>query len=107
MKYFACNKLYITPQLILPQSVVEVGEGGVFKSHFLLTEEVRATEWLGGIIFLSTDSNLARLSAFDAWDFFCNQSLVNSVETKYVFHLSPFDFTNNGCLPQTRIRRLQ
>lgn len=105
MKYFACNKLYITPQLILPQSVVEVGEGGVFKSHFLLTEEIRATEWLGGIIFLSTDCNLACLPAAEAWNSFLTQSSV--IETKYVFHLSPFDFVNNCCLPQSRLKRLQ
>ncbi|MGL4520382.1 MAG: hypothetical protein ACRCUJ_12105 [Phocaeicola sp.] len=106
MKRFACNKLFVNPQLTYPQSVVEVGDGGLFLNHFLLTEEVRGTEWLGGLFFLSSDDSLERFSPQMVWEEFLTQSVEKEGHSLYVWHLFPFDFVNNCCMPQSRLRRL-
>lgn len=107
MKRFACHKLFITPQLVYPQSVVEVDAAGYFQNHFVLSQEVRGTAWIGGVCFLSPHLSLATLSAQAAWEQFCSHAACTDKEKPlYVWHLVPFDFVNNCCTNQTRLQQL-
>ncbi|MGL5959006.1 MAG: hypothetical protein ACRCZZ_10555 [Phocaeicola sp.] len=106
MRRFACHKLFLTPQLTFPQSVVEVVDGGVFNDSFLLKEEMQGTEWVGGVIFLSSQRELESLSPEEAWDAFLSCTDPQPVEKCLVWHLSSFDFSQNRATPQSRLKRL-
>lgn len=106
MKRFACHKLFVTPQLSYPQSVVEVDEAGTLQNHFLLTEEVGATEWVGGVFFLSPRNDLFHLSAQASWEEFSSQALQPEGQPLFVWHLNPFDFVHGCCTPQSKLRLL-
>ena len=53
IKNFACHKLYWNIDSFQEQSVVRVNGRGEVLSFQLLDEEIRHTEWIGGVIILS------------------------------------------------------
>ena len=53
MKNYACHRLYDSPDHYSGQSVVTLDECGQVVSYVPLTNELPATEWIGGVILLS------------------------------------------------------
>lgn len=102
MKRYACHRLYLTQNEFLRQSVVTVdGEGKVI-AHALMDAEIDHTEWLGGIVILSSLPKYEWKGDFET----VLHDLTKDVgQPLYAWHLSDFDFTNNACT-QTSVLRL-
>ena len=59
MKKYAALRLYYAPDKYQGQSVVTLNEQGEVLSFFSLDEETHTTEWVGGIIILSSKATIS------------------------------------------------
>ncbi len=97
MKRYACHRVYTQADHYLNQAFVAVDEKGMVVKYASFHEEIMATEWIGGVIFLS-DTNIAPNGDFETW----KSKHVKIGQTPfYAWHLSEFDFekgepTSNG-----------
>lgn len=106
MKKFACHRLYLTPHEYLRRASVTLDEQGRVAGYQLLTEETASTEWIGGVIFLlpqeeiASDANFIELLKADS----------KSKETTpplYAWHVSNYDFEQDCLTPQSVVQRLK
>lgn len=103
LRRYACHRVYDAPGHYLAPSVVTVDEEGRVVSYALLTEETAATEWIGGVIVLSSCPDLS----LDA-DFSSLWAAQPSADPSslYAWHINPFDFAREAGTSQSRLRRL-
>ena len=103
MKNYACHRLYDSPDHYSGQSVVTLDECGQVVAYVPLTNELPATEWIGGVILLSDKQELVHT------DTLTNQfrQLLSGVSPrKYAWHISAFDFQREEPISGCIIRRL-
>lgn len=103
IRRYACHRVYDTPCHYFSQSVISLNEEGMFVSCTPLSEETSFTEWIGGVIVLSSRKDLICEKDF--------QSLLHSMNQddsakRYAWHISSFDFANESLTPQSLIKRL-
>lgn len=106
MKKFACHRLYLTLHEYLRRASVTLDEQGRVANYQLLTEETASTEWIGGVIFLlpqeeiASDANFIELLKAES----------KSKETTpplYAWHVSNYDFEQDCLTPQSVVQRLK
>lgn len=106
MKKFACHRLYLTPHEYLRRASVTLDEQGRVTGYQTLTEETASTEWIGGVIFLlpqeeiASDANFIELLKADS----------KSKETTlplYAWHVSNYDFEQDCLTRQSVVQRLK
>ena len=106
MKKFACHRLYLTPHEYLRRASVTLDEQGRVADYQTLTEETASTEWIGGVIFLlpqeeiASDANVIELLKADS----------KSKETTlplFAWHVSNYDFEQDCLTPQSVVQRLK
>jgi len=101
MRRYACNRLYIN-NLCLSQAVVAINEKGKVEYYFLFSEELPATEWIGGVIVLSDKKE--RVGYSDFQDF--REQMTSTKQLVYAWHVSDFDFQKEDFTPQSVVSRL-
>lgn len=104
IKNFACHKLYWNIDSFQEQSVVRVNGRGEVLSFQLLDEEIRHTEWIGGVIILSPMIELSMVSDFKT--LLQDAYREEKVSPLYAWHVSHFDFTKEDINPQSILRKL-
>lgn len=104
MKKFACHRVYKAPNSFQGQSVISINDKGEVVSCSLLTNETHYTEWIGGIVVLSSNDELFLNNNF-SYFMHMNCSQVQNCPV-FAWHISPFDFEKEDCLPQSRLRKL-
>ena len=106
MKKFACHRLYLTPHEYLRRASVTLDEQGRVAGYQTLIEETASTEWIGGVIFLlpqeeiASDANFIELLKADS----------KSKETTlplYAWHVSNYDFEQDCLTRQSVVQRLK
>ena len=106
MKKFACHRLYLTPHEYLRRASVTLDEQGRVANYQLLTEETASTEWIGGVIFLlpqeeiASDANFTELLKADL-------NPKETTEPLYAWHVSNYDFEQECLTPQSVVQRLK
>lgn len=104
IKNFACHKLYWNIDSFQGQSVVSVNDRGEVISFQLLDEEIRHTEWIGGVIILSPMIELSMARDFKT---LLNDAFREKNDSHlYAWHVSHFDFTNENISSQSTLRKL-
>ena len=103
-KKYACHRVYDSPYHYLSQSVVSIDENGEVVECKPLTQETSFTEWIGGVIVLSPESELAHPIDFKT----LHQQTTKGNESfpLYAWHISDFNFQEETLTPQSLIRRL-
>lgn len=104
IKKFACHKLYLNFDSCQGQSVVCVNDRGEVLSFQLLDEEIRHTEWIGGVIILSPMIELSMARDFNT--LLCDAFRVQIDSPLYAWHVSHFDFTNGNISSLSTLRKL-
>ena len=101
---YACHRVYKVSGHYQSQSVVTITENGEFIDCRPLSHEIPFTEWIGGIVMLSSDSELSLPIDF---------KILRQQNTKgnesfplYAWHISDFNFQEETTTPQSVIRRL-
>ncbi len=102
MKRYACHRVYTSPKHYLNQAYITLDEQGEVVNYATFTEEVSATEWIGGVIFLS-DTTPAPTDDFQAW---AKKHIKNEGIPTYAWHLSEFNFEREEPTPTCIFRRL-
>ena len=102
MKKYACNRLYVSYNRYVSQSVVSIDEEGKVSGYSSLVEETASTEWIGGVIFLSDKERLASSSGFKV----LAQEITEGGCATYAWHISNFDFQQEELTSDSIIRRL-
>lgn len=101
---YACHRIYDAANHYFPQSVVSIdGEGSVLSIH-PLTEEISATEWLGGIIILSPFKSISEKG--EALTNLLTIQPAATPQSLYAWHLSAFDFEREKQTRASLLRRL-
>ena len=104
MKRFACHRVYKTPDIFQGQSVIEINDKGDVITCSLLNNETNYTEWIGGVVVLSSDDELFLENNFKYFlQKNCSQDQGNPV---FAWHISPCDFEKEDYLPISRLKRL-
>lgn len=103
IKNYACHRIYIGGQSILTQSIVSVTSNGEVVACTPLSEEIASTEWIGGIVVLSNQSEIVCRQDFPKW---IHQLVVDKQFPIYAWHISDFDFQQENLTKRSIIRRL-
>lgn len=103
MKKYAAHRLYYAPHKYQGQSAVVLNEEGKVHSFFPLEEETNATEWIGGIIILSTQ---AEINSEEDFRELLTQPQLSPEQCLYAWHVSHFDFINERPTPDSVLSRL-
>ena len=103
IKKYACHRIYKGSKSFLAQSVVSVASDGKVIACTPLSEEIASTEWIGGIVVLSNQSEIACRQNFPKWIY---QSVVDNQFPIYAWHISDFDFQQENLTERSIIRRL-
>jgi len=101
MKNYACHRVYTDADHYLKQAFVSIGEDGKIIRLGTFQEEMVATEWIGGVIFVTT-TEMAPNGDFHSW----TKQQKNGQTPVYAWHLSEFDFNREEPTPNCIIRRL-
>ena len=101
MRNYACHRVYTDADHYLKQAFVSIGEGGKIIRLGEFQEEMVATEWIGGVIFLTTTDEAPK-GDFHSWA----KQQKNGQTPVYAWHLSEFDFEREEPTPNCIIRRL-
>lgn len=101
MRNYACHRVYTDADHYLKQAFVSIGEDEKIIHLGTFQEEMVATEWIGGVIFLTT-TNEAPNGDFHSWA----KQQKNGQTPVYAWHLSEFDFEREEPTPNCIIRRL-
>ena len=59
MRRFACHYLYVSADGCYSKYVVELEDSGRVRAYFPLKEELSATQWIGGVIIITTRTRMA------------------------------------------------
>lgn len=105
MRRFACHRLYTSVADCRPQSVVELQADGTLHAVFPLQEEVSATQWIGGVIVLSSFPALT-LQAGETFSAFLQRATSPAGGSLYAWHITDFDLHRKSFRPDSRLRRL-
>ena len=103
MKKYAALRLYYAPDKYQGQSVVTLNEQGEVISFFSLDEEIHTTEWIEGIIILSSK---ATISIEENYNDLLTEEHYTANTPIYAWHLFPFDFKNGRPLPNSILKKL-
>ena len=103
MKRYACHRLYKSLDYYEGRSFVTLNDDGIVMETGPLTEEMAATEWIGGVIILSGKTEIPYDG--DAWSKFCCL-LSGDAPTIYAWHISTFDFQQGEPITGSVIRKL-
>lgn len=101
---FACHRLYWDIDSYQGQSVVSVNKKGEVLSSKLLDEEIEHTEWIGGVIILSSMKELSLKGGFNT--LLDNAFRIKKTSPLYAWHVSCFDFEKQDLGSQSILRRL-
>lgn len=106
MKRFAAHRLYLASERkMLVMQVVELDDLGNVNRIFPLAEEVRQTEWIGGIIVVTAE-NLQSVRDQSFRVFLSRLSAKPEKEIK-AWHVTSFDVSAMEFTSCSRIVRLQ
>lgn len=106
MKKFACHRLYLKPDECLKMACVTIDGEGRVAGYKPLTEETASTEWIGGVIFLLPQAEIASEANFhELWK--AGISLKDETKPLYAWHVSNFDFEHDCLTPQSVVQRLK
>lgn len=103
IKKYACHRIYVGGELILTQSVVSVIPLGEVVACLPLSEEIPATEWIGGIIVLSNQTEIACRPDFQTW---IHGVVIDRQLPVYAWHISDFNFQQESLTEQSVIQQL-
>ena len=98
---YACNRLYVGDRCF-PQSIVEVNNAGEVEGYTPLTQETPATEWIGGVIVLSGQSELPLHENTES----LLRTLTDGGRHDYAWHITNFNFQQEALTTASVIRRL-
>lgn len=104
MRKFACHRLYLACDNYWGQSVVTIQDDGRVISYSSLDSEIEHTEWLGGIIILSS---LSECSIGDDFKTMLRTLTERVGDTLYAWHVSDFDFSHDAFTSQSTINILK
>ena len=106
MKRFACHRLYGTDNLsdFHSKVIVCVDETGLYRSFSSLQDEVRDTEWIGGVVLLSDAVDVKLESDFAVM---LQKYISSGKGPTYAWHISDFDFAGENFTPRSVLRRLK
>lgn len=93
MKRFACHYLYVSADGCYSKYVVELDDDDRVSVYFPLKEELRSTQWIGGVIILSPLRELEFHPEEAFADFL--KRVVGDGEADvpvYAWHIADFDF---------------
>ena len=103
MKKYACHRLYQRIDRYDGQSFIALDEEGIVMESGPLTEEIAGTEWIGGVIVLSSKTHVPQdTRAMEAF----HHLLSGDAPKTYAWHISVFDFQQGSPIPGCIIRRL-
>lgn len=102
MNKYACHRVYIRQGQYLKQAFVTINEHGNLIDYATFSEEIRDTEWIGGVIVLS-DSAIASNEDFHTW---ASKHIKIGQSPVYAWHLSEYDFEQEEPTPNCIFRRL-
>lgn len=90
MRRFACHYLYVSADECYSRYVVEVNDNAEVNRFFPLTEEISATQWVGGVIILSAEAELPidRQESFHA---FLQRATAEAQGPRYAWHVMGVD----------------
>lgn len=103
-KNYACHRVYDGAHHFLSQSVVSINEDGEVMDCKPLSQETAFTEWIGGVIVLSTKKELTLPTDFDHLRQDATKG--NEKSPLYAWHISDFNFQEEALTSQSIIRRL-
>ena len=94
MKRYAAHRIYISPTQVVGRSVITLNEKGEAVAYEPFAAEVPYTQWIGGVIFLSSQE---KLTGEEIIRLFFTEKQEDGDETQsslplYAWHVSDFDF---------------
>ena len=104
MRKIACLRLYFSCDHYWGRSVVTIQDDGGVISYSSLASEIEQTEWLGGIILLSS---LSECSIGDDFKTMLRALTDKVGDTLYAWHVSDFDFLHDAFTSQSIINLLK
>ena len=113
MKRFAAHRIYIRPTLAVGRSVITLNSAGVVLSVEPFSAEIPATQWIGGVIFLSPKDGFTAEDAKVLCDAVktvseAEEGRVNGLEQPLLaWHAESFDFERNTLCADSRLYRLR
>jgi len=102
MKKYACHRVYTRPDHYLKQAFITINEQGNLINYAPFSEEIRNTEWIGGVIVLS-DSEKTPGNNWHSW---IREHTKDAGHLTYAWHFSEFDFEREEPTPTCVARRL-
>ncbi|WP_455672828.1 hypothetical protein [Phocaeicola sp.] len=105
MKRFACHRLYVSPGECYAKGVAELENDGRVCACFRLEEEISATQWIGGVIVLSSEESLERERG-ETFQAFVQRVLERAEGTVYAWHIADFDWVREEFTSQSKPVRL-
>ena len=106
MKKFACHRLYLTPDECLKMACVTIDGEGRVAGYKPLTEETASTEWIGGVIFLLPQAEIASEANFIELLKADSKSKETTLPL-FAWHVSNYDFEHDCLTPQSVVQRLK
>lgn len=90
MKRFACHYLYVSADGYYSRYVVEVNDNAEVIRYFPLIEEICATQWIGGVIVLSTAAEL-QIDKHESFSAFLQKATAETDGPRYAWHVMGVD----------------
>ena len=106
MKKFACHRLYLKPDECLKMACVTIDGEGRVAGYKPLTEETASTEWIGGVIFLLPQAEIASEANFIELLKADSKSKETTLPL-FAWHVSNYDFEHDCLTPQSVVQRLK
>ena len=112
MKRFAAHRIYIRPTLAVGRSVITLSNEGTVLAIEPFSAEVPATQWIGGVIFLSPQNTLTAEEASTLCDSVdrvseIEEGMVGSLKQPLLaWHTESFDFEKGTLYPDSRLFKL-
>lgn len=103
MKRFACHRVYSTTENLLHKAVVCIDEKGEVISCAPFDEEVPFTQWIGGVVLLTTTTQLELRADFKTT---LAELTILPNHPIHAWHLSPFDFEKEEITPDSILHQL-
>lgn len=92
MKRFACHYLYVSADGCYSKYVVELEDNNRVRKYFPLKEELCATQWIGGVIVISSLHELEIRSQEKFSDFLKRIMVETDTDAPvYAWHIADFD----------------
>lgn len=107
MKRFACHYLYVSEGGCYSRYVVELEGNGTVSRYFPLKEEISATQWIGGVIVLSSYLGL-EIHSQESFACFLKRAIVeiDMDNPIYAWHVADFDFIQKDFKSTSKLIRL-